>query len=65
MQHDHVLKKVEFRPFDPQGCGECMCVCVCVCVGGGGGVGICGQNICYHVSAYVIPFNLICNMNKF
>ena len=24
--------------------------------------GVCGQNICCHVSAYVIPFNLICNI---
>ena len=42
--------------------------------GGGGGVQgnlnwmpgyripgeVCGQNICYHVAAFVIPFNLIC-----
>ena len=25
------------------------------------GVGVCGQNICYHVAAFVIPPNLICN----
>ena len=30
--------------------------------GGGGG---CGQNICYHVAAMAIPFNLICNMFLF
>ena len=30
-----------------------------MCVGGGG---LCRQNICYHVAAYLIPFNLICNM---
>ena len=29
---------------------------------GGGGGGCCGQNICYHVAALAIPFNLICNM---
>ena len=28
----------------------------------GGGGGACGQNICYHVAALAIPFNLICNM---
>ena len=26
---------------------------------------VCGQNICYHVAAFVIPFNLICNMTLF
>ena len=31
--------------------------------GGGGGLG--GQNICYHVAALVILFNLICNMTLF
>ena len=30
-----------------------------------GGGGVCGQNICYHVSAFVIPFNLICNIIMF
>ena len=24
-----------------------------------------GQNFCYHVAAFVIPFNLICNMIMF
>ena len=28
----------------------------------GGGWGVCGQNICYYVAAFVIPFNLICDM---
>ena len=28
----------------------------------GGGGGVCGQNVCYHVAAFVIPFNLIFNM---
>ena len=41
-----------------------------MCVGGGGGgrglgVGVCGQNICYHAAAFVILFNLICNMTMF
>ena len=25
---------------------------------------VCGQNIYYHLAAFVIPFNLICNMTK-
>ena len=29
----------------------------------GGGMGMCGQNIYYHVSAFLIPFNLICNVS--
>ena len=33
--------------------------------GGHGGGGVCRQNICYHVAAYLIPFNLICNMTMF
>ena len=43
-------EKLIFQPFDPQGRG---------------GGGICGGNICYHVAAFVIPFNLICNMTMF
>ena len=42
-------KKVKFWPSDP--------------VGRGGGV--CWQNICYHVAAFVIPFNLIYSMTMF
>ena len=38
MQHDHVLKKLNF---------------------------VCGQIICYHDAACVIPFNLICSMTIF
>ena len=34
-------------------------------MGGGRVVGVCRQNICYHVSTIVIPFNLICNMIMF
>ena len=49
MQHDHVLKKLNFDQ------GQ---------LGGGGVVGG-GQNICYHVVAFVISFNLICNMTMF
>ena len=28
-------------------------------------MGVCAQNICYHVAAFVIFFNLICNMSMF
>ena len=44
-------EKVEFWPTDP------------ILRVGGGGLG--GQNICYHVAALVILFNLICNMTLF
>ena len=27
--------------------------------------GVCGQNICYHVAASIVSFNLICNMTTF
>ena len=53
MQQEHVLKKLNFDLLTPSG---------------GSGAGdreICGQNICYHVTAFVIPFNLICNMAMF
>ena len=43
MQHDHVLKKLNFDLLTWSGAS------VCVCVGGGG---ICGQNICYNVAAF-------------
>ena len=33
--------------------------------GGGGGKGICEQSICYHVAAFMILFNVICNMTMF
>ena len=45
MQHDHVLKKLNFDLLR--------------------GEGGCRQNICYHVAAFAIPFNLICNMFMF
>ena len=41
MQHDIVLKKLEFLPFDPRVMG-----------GGGGGGGGFGQNICYLVATF-------------
>ena len=47
MQHEHVLKKLTFDLLTPS-------------LGLVGGV--CGQNICYHVAAFLILFYLICNM---
>ena len=52
MQHDHVLKKLHYDP-------------LALTTGSSGWVGVCRQNICYHVAAFVIPFNLICNMAMF
>ena len=55
MQHDHVLKQLNFDLLTPT-------------PGSGGGVGVggvCGQNICYHAAAFEIFFNLICNMTVF
>ena len=49
MQHDDVLKK-SFLPSDP------------ILRVGGRGVGVSGQNICYHVAAFLFLFHLICNM---
>ena len=49
MQHDHVLKKLNFVLLIPS-----------PRVKGEGG---CRQRICYHVAAIVIPLNLICNMS--
>ena len=68
MQRDHILK-VEFWPLDPnlQGQGEGVCSKIPVCrplpegMGGGG----LQQNMRYHVAAFMIPFNLICNMTMF
>ena len=56
MQHDHVLKKMIFDLLTTtHGSGD----------GGRGWLGVWGQNICYHFSAFAIPFNLICNMTLF
>ena len=44
MQYDHVLKKLNLQ--------------LLTSTPGSGG-GVCEQNICYHVAAFVIPFNLI------
>ena len=32
---------------------------------GMGWLGLCGQNICYHVAAFMFPFNVICNLIMF
>ena len=60
----HVLKKLNFDLLTPTPGSGCVCV-----EGGGGGVGswvgVWEQDICYHASAFVIPFNLICNMTLF
>ena len=39
MQHDHVLKKLNFDLLTRSGASVCVCW------------GICRQNICYHVAA--------------
>ena len=44
-------EKVEFWPFDP--------------IPRDTGRGVCGQHICYNDAAYLIPFNLMCNMAMF
>ena len=50
MQHDHVLKKLNFD---------------LLTIPPGSGSEVYWQNICYHVAACVIPFNLIYNMTIF
>ena len=45
MQHDHVLKKLDFDILTPRVKGE--------------------ESAGYQVAAFVIPFNLICNMTMF
>ena len=49
MQHAYVLKKVNFDLLNqyPRVLER----------GGGGGGGFCMENICYHVGAFMIPFN--------
>ena len=55
MQHDHVLKKLNFDLLAPR-----------VGVGvRGGGVGSAGKLFYYHVAAFMIPFNLICTVTMF
>ena len=55
MQHDHILKKLNFDLLTP----------IPMIEGGGGAGGVCGQSICYYVAAFTILFNLICNMTMF
>ena len=55
MQHDHVLGKIEFDLLTTSQVGG----------GGGRGVGVGGGGGGYHVAAFVILFNLICNMIMF
>ena len=50
MEHDQDLKKLNFDTLTSSPRS---------------GVGGCGQNICYDATAFVIPFNLICNMTMF
>ena len=52
MQHDYmyVLKKFNIDLLTP---------------GGGDGKWVCGHNIGYHIAAFVILSNLICNMTVF
>ena len=52
MQSDHVLEKLNFDLLTP-GSGD------------GGEQGSVGQNICYHVAAFMFPFNVKCNMIMF
>ena len=57
MQHDHVLKRLNFDLLIPS-----------PGLGGGGGGGVLRAKYllpCYHVAACVISFNLICNMTIF
>ena len=57
MQHEHVLKKLNFDLLTRSGAS------VCVCVGGGGGSA--DKLFATMLLHFVIPFNLICNMTMF
>ena len=51
LQHDHVLKKLNLDlRSHPRVRGR---------------AGVYGHNFCYHIATFVIPVNLICNMNMF
>ena len=54
MQHDLVLHKLNFDH-----------LAITLVSGDVVWVGVCGQNICYHAAAFMIPFNLICNMTVY
>ena len=59
MQHDHVLKKLNFDLLTPSPESGC------VCVWGGGGGGSAGKIFATMLLYYRILFNLICNMTMF
>ena len=87
MQHDHVLKKVNFDLLREESAGKIFATMLLHLwffliwyahmtmfwkrvltfwphpQGLGGG--LCSQNICYQVSAFVIPFNYVCKMTMF
>ena len=91
MQHNHVLKKLNFDLLTTSRGGwvrglRATFLLPCCCIGDSHfdmhndlilkklnfdlltpskGSGCLGQNICYHVAAFVIVFNLICNMTMF
>ena len=74
MQHGHVLNKfnLDFLTPSPGSGGGKGSVGRIYCllnpiprVGGGWGRGVYGQNIYYHVAAFVTLFNLICKMTMF
>ena len=44
---------------------ECSNMVVFFLPAGPGGLGGCGQNICNHVAAFMILFNVICKMTMF
>ena len=50
LQHYTILKKLNFDLLTPSS-ESCW--------------GVCRQNICFHVAAFSILFNLICNMTMF
>ena len=52
MQHDHVLKKLNFDPWNPSS----------RVAGKGGSV---GKTFANHVAAFLILFNMMCNMTIF
>ena len=61
MQHDHVLKKLNFDLLTRSGAS----VCVCVGGGGGGGGGSADKIFATMLLHFVIPFNLKCYMTMF
>ena len=68
MQHDRILKKLNSDLLTPSpGYGGGLQAKIATMGRGrgwGGGADL-RPKICYHVAAFEIPFNLICNMNMF